>query len=68
MPSEAELLARPGVVQAQLTAQVGRPMPDVSISSNLNAAKVVVTASTESEVERHMRELVPWFVSAVTVE
>lgn len=67
VPSQSDVLVRPGVVDAFIDVAVGDRMPDMSASSGMRAAAAVVQGADEREVERRMYDLVSWFTSQCEV-
>ncbi|MER5968937.1 ATP-grasp domain-containing protein [Streptomyces sp. NPDC002055] len=68
VPTAAEVLARPGVVHAEIDTRAGAVMPDVTVASHLRAGLAVVSGADVRETEARMRGLADWFASSVTFE
>ncbi|MDH6578821.1 alpha/beta fold hydrolase [Kitasatospora sp. MAP5-34] len=68
VPTADEVLARPGVVYAEVAVAAGTVMPDATVASNLRAGLAVVTGPDEHEVERRLRELAEWFAASVRLD
>ncbi|WP_328967856.1 ATP-grasp domain-containing protein [Streptomyces sp. NBC_00239] len=68
MPTREEVLARPGVVYAELKIARGATMPDVTSASYLRAGVAVVSGADEQEVEARMKDLSAWFAASVVTE
>ncbi|MFI5634134.1 acetyl-CoA carboxylase biotin carboxylase subunit family protein [Streptomyces sp. NPDC051664] len=66
-PAHDEVLARPGVVHAELHCVPGWTMPDVTAASHLRAGVVVVSGTDDREVEARMRDLADWYARHVVV-
>ncbi|MET9811778.1 ATP-grasp domain-containing protein [Streptomyces sp. NPDC006355] len=65
VPSAEEVLDRPGVVYAEVTAGPGTVLPDTTEATNLRAGLAVVSGADEQEVEDRMRRLADWFSAQV---
>ncbi|MEU3887715.1 ATP-grasp domain-containing protein [Streptomyces sp. NPDC029041] len=68
VPAAGEVLRRPGVVYAEVTAGPGTVLPDTTEATNLRAGLAVVSGTDEREVEDRMRRLADWFAAQVTYE
>ncbi|MGI5429081.1 ATP-grasp domain-containing protein [Streptomyces sp. CA-179760] len=68
VPSAGEVLDRPGVVYAEVSAGPGTVLPDTTEATNLRAGLAVVSGADEREVEDRMRRLADWFAAQVAQE
>ncbi|MFE2141528.1 acetyl-CoA carboxylase biotin carboxylase subunit family protein [Streptomyces sp. NPDC059456] len=67
LPSEQELAARPGVLHAELDVEVGDTVGDLSASSHLRAARVLVRGTDDVGVAADLRALSTWFRGATVI-
>ena len=67
VPSLDEVLARPGVVQAELTVAIGDTTPVFSTASNMRAGQAVVSGADASETADRLTELNTWFFDSIKV-
>lgn len=67
IPSEEEVRARPGVVHAELDLEVGDMVGDLTTSSHLRAARVLIRGADEERVAGELRELSAWFRKATVI-
>ncbi|WP_369173665.1 ATP-grasp domain-containing protein [Streptomyces sp. R28] len=67
VPTLDQVLARPGVVRAQVEVEPGDVMPDVTAASHLRAGLAVVHGGDDREVAERMRDLAAWFAGKVEV-
>ncbi|MGC0337251.1 ATP-grasp domain-containing protein [Streptomyces sp. SLBN-8D4] len=68
VPSDREVLDRPGVVYSEVTAGPGTVLPDTTEGTHLWAGLAVVSGADEQEVEDRMRRLADWFTARVVYE
>ncbi|MFJ9774023.1 ATP-grasp domain-containing protein [Kitasatospora sp. NPDC101157] len=68
LPGQDEVLARDGVILAEIAVQAGQTMADPSRASDSGAGTAVVVGADEGEVERRLTGLARWFADSVTVE
>lgn len=68
VPSADEVMGRPGVVYAEVTAGPGTVLPDTTEATNLRAGLAVVSGADAREVEDRMRRLADWFAAQVVQE
>ena len=67
-PTHEELAARPGVLHAELDIQVGDLVEDLTVSSHLRAARVVVRGASDLSVAEELRSLSQWFEQATVID
>lgn len=67
-PGLDAILARPGVVQAELRIQPGDLVPEHRPDSRARAARAVLTGNDAEEVRQQIVTLAEWFRSSVEVE
>ncbi|MFF2792391.1 ATP-grasp domain-containing protein [Streptomyces sp. NPDC058049] len=67
VPTVAELLAQPGVVEAHVDQQVGDPTPDMTKDTVRRAGSAIVRARNEEELVDRIQNLRGWFMDAVEV-
>ena len=65
VPSVDEVLARPGVVQAEVSIAVGDAAPDFSTASNIRAGQAVVRGADTRETARRLADLNTWFFESI---
>ncbi|MGW4697425.1 ATP-grasp domain-containing protein [Kitasatospora cineracea] len=67
LPTQDALTARPGVLHAELDVAVGDVVGDLTTSSHLRAARVLVHGPDEESVTEDLRKLSQWFRNATVV-
>jgi len=67
IPTSDELLARPGVVKAQVSLKPGDTVPDTSAASHIRVARVLMSGDTEESVAGELRTFARWFRDQVRV-
>jgi biotin carboxylase len=68
VPTHEELTARPGVLHAELDIHVGDIVEDLTVSSHLRAARVVVRGASDLSVAEDLRSLSQWFQEATVID
>ncbi|MGW4565444.1 ATP-grasp domain-containing protein, partial [Streptomyces sp. NPDC004561] len=68
LPGADQVMARDGVVLADLAARPGDVLADPRRASDSGAGAAVVAGADEEEVARRLTGLARWFAGAVTVE
>ncbi|MEW2621380.1 hypothetical protein [Streptomyces sp. NPDC048106] len=68
IPSHAQTLARPGVLQAHVEIAPGGLMPDITVASHLRAGLAVVSGTTEEQTEQRVKDLAHWFFTHTECE
>ncbi|MFF1837027.1 acetyl-CoA carboxylase biotin carboxylase subunit family protein [Streptomyces sp. NPDC058231] len=66
-PTHEELAARPGVLHAELDVNVGDVVGDLTVSSHLRAARVLIRGADDTSVTADLHSLAQWFGQATTV-
>ncbi|MGF1427359.1 ATP-grasp domain-containing protein [Kitasatospora sp. LaBMicrA B282] len=65
MPTEQQVLDRPGCTAVRLALTEGAEVPDFTAGSHLMAGKALLTADDDTALEQRMHELADWFRDAV---
>jgi len=68
VPDVADVLARPGCVEASVLLQEGAVVPDMTVASNVKVGKALVEGDSEEEVRARLLDLADWFSAAVVTE
>ncbi len=67
IPTSDELLARPGIVKAQVSLKPGDTVPDTATGSAVRVARVLMAGETEESVAGGLRTFATWFRDQVRV-
>ena len=67
VPSLDEVLARPGVVQAEVSIKSGDVAPTFKTASNIRAGQAVVRGTDKSQTVKRLADLSAWFFESISV-